>query len=205
MRTGSVDAAMAFSPACERNKEAILAALIRAFADCRCILEIGSGTGQHAVYFSQALAPLRWLPSDRASAMPALAARIAAEAGTNCAPPVNLDVATQPWPVAPVDGVFSANTMHIMSWVHVRLFFSGLDQVLQPGGRLCLYGPFRYAEEFTSPSNASFDASLRSRDPTSGIRDFEAVDELARGLGLHLQSDTAMPANNQLIIWERHG
>jgi SAM-dependent methyltransferase len=205
MGTGSTNARLAFSPACERNKKAILTVLTQAFSDCRCILEIGSGTGQHAVHFAAALAPMRRLPSDQASVVPTLAARITAEAGTNCAAPVALDVATQPWPVAPVDGVFSANTLHIMSWAHVQSFFSGLAQVLQPGGRLCLYGPFRYDKEFTSLSNASFDASLRRRDPASGIRDFEAVQELARGVDLVLQADIAMPANNQLIIWERHG
>jgi len=195
--------AMAFSSACERNKDAILAVLTRVFTDCRRVLEIGSGTGQHAVHFAAALAPLRWLPSDREPALPALAARIAAEAGANCAAPVVLDVATQPWPVEPVDGVFTANTLHIMSWEQVQAFFAGLDRVLQPGGRLCIYGPFRYGEEFTSPSNASFDTSLRHRDSASGIRDFEAVDQLARRADLALQADLAMPANNQLIIWER--
>jgi len=204
MNTPSARSRLAFSPACDRNKDAILGVLTQYFANCRRILEIGSGTGQHAVYFSAALASLRWFPSDRGTVLPALAARIAAEAGANCAAPLALDVAMQPWPIEPVDGVFSANTLHIMSWAQVQLFFSGLDPVLEPGGRLCLYGPFRYDNEFTSPSNASFDINLRRRDPASGIRDFEAVNELARSLGLSLEADIAMPANNQLIIWDRH-
>jgi SAM-dependent methyltransferase len=192
-----------FSEACERNKDPILQVLRGAFARSSQVLEIGSGTGQHAVHFAHHLPHLRWRPSDTAEHLDSLRARIVAEGTPNLALPVLLDVRAHPWPVSDADGVFSANTLHIMSWEAVQEFFSGVGRVLKSGGVLSVYGPFRYAGRYTSESNAHFDVHLREQDPVSGIRDFEAVDALARKEGLELDSDHDMPANNRTLVWRR--
>jgi cyclopropane fatty-acyl-phospholipid synthase-like methyltransferase len=190
-----------FSEACERNKDPILGILRGAFASSRRVLEIGSGTGQHAVYFARHLPKLRWQPSDTEEYIGALRARIEQEGTANLAPPVLLDVRTHPWPVTDIDGIFSANTLHIMSWEAVREFFRGVGALLGSGGVLCVYGPFRYAGRYTSESNAVFDRSLHERDGASGIRDFEAVDELAQQESLELVGDHDMPAHNRTLVW----
>ncbi|MBM4197632.1 MAG: DUF938 domain-containing protein [Gammaproteobacteria bacterium] len=192
------------SEACERNKGPILEVLRDAFAPARRVLEIGSGTGQHAVWFSRHLAHVDWQPSERAEELAGLRARIAAEGTANLLEPLELDVCRRPWAVGSVDAVFSANTLHIMDWGAVGEFFLGAGAVLAAqGATLAVYGPFRYGNDYTSPSNGVFDKWLRDRDPRSGIRDFEAVDALARGVGLTLVADHAMPANNQLLVWRR--
>ena len=191
------------SEACERNKGPILEVLVAEFAASTGVLEIGSGTGQHAVHFAHQLPHLTWQPSDTGEYLDALGERIARAGGANLAPPVELDVRAHPWPVADFDGVFSANTLHIMSWEAVREFFRGVGAHLRSPGVLCIYGPFRYAGRYTSESNAHFDVHLRERDPVSGIRDFEAVDALARKEGLELDSDHDMPANNRTLVWRR--
>jgi SAM-dependent methyltransferase len=190
-----------FSEACERNKEPILAVLREAFADRRRVVEIGAGTGQHAVHFARHLPRVAWQPTDRAEWLDGLAARVAAEGPPNLLPPVELDVLREPWPAVRGDAVFSANTLHIMSWPAVEALFAGLERILEPGGVLAVYGPFRYRGAFTTASNADFDAMLRERDPASGVRDFEAVNALAEAAGLVLQADHSMPANNQLLVW----
>jgi SAM-dependent methyltransferase len=144
-----------------------------------------------------------WLPTDIPANLATVQAGLAACTLPNIVPPVALDVAHEPWPVAGVDGVFSANTLHIMSEAHVAYFFRGVKQVLRPGGTLCLYGPFKYGGEFTTASNARFDIWLKERDPRSGVRDFEWVNVLARAADLALRGDHAMPANNQLLVFER--
>jgi len=194
---------LAHSEACERNKEPILAVLRSAFADVSRILEIGSGTGQHAVHFARHLPHLRWQPTDLAENIESLAERVRAEGPENLAPPLELDVRRQPWPVRGVDGIFSANSLHIMSFDSVREFFRGAGEVLTRSGRLCVYGPFNYDGHYTSESNAAFDRYLKVRDPDSGIRDFDAVDSLARGVGLSLEADHAMPANNRTLVWRK--
>ena len=190
-----------YSEACERNKDPILEVLRPAFADRAHVVEIGSGTGQHAVHFARHLPHLAWQPTDRAGHLPDLAARIAAEGPPNLASPVELDVLHEPWPDVRGDAVFSANTLHIMSWPAVRALFAGLPRVLRRGGVVAIYGPFRYGGKYTTASNAAFDAMLRERDPESGLRDFEAVNALAGAAGLALAADHAMPANNQLLVW----
>jgi len=190
------------SDACERNKGPILDVLRAAFAQCSSILEIGSGTGQHAVYFASEMPWLLWQPSDRADDLPGLRQRIAYEGPKNLRAPVELDVAQPPRDLSRVDGVFSANTLHIMSWRETEALFAWLPGIVNPGAVLAIYGPFRYAGQYTSESNASFDEMLRARDPASGIRDFEAVDELARSIGFSLQADHRMPANNQSLVWK---
>lgn len=192
-----------FSDACERNKDPILAELREAFAGCARVIEIGAGTGQHAVHFARHLPHLAWQPTDRAEDLDGLAARIASEGPPNLALPVELDVLRQPWPPLRGDAVFSANTLHIMSWLAVEALFTGLPGILEPGGVLAVYGPFRFSGRFTTESNAAFDQMLRERDPASGVRDFEAVDALAQSAGLELQAAHAMPANNQLLVYRR--
>jgi SAM-dependent methyltransferase len=190
-----------FSDACERNKGPILDVLRPAFAGCTRVVEIGSGTGQHAVHFTRHLPHLQWQPTDRAEYLPGLAARIAAEGPPNLASPLELDVLAEPWPAVRGDAVFSANTLHIMSWPAVEALFSGLPRILATGGVLAIYGPFKYGGRSTTESNAAFDSMLRERDPQSGVRDFEAVNALAEAAGLRLSADHAMPANNQLLVW----
>jgi SAM-dependent methyltransferase len=193
-----------FSEACERNKEPILAVLREVFSGASSVLEIGSGTGQHAVHFARHLPWLSWQPTDRLEHLGTLAARIRQEGTANLRAPLQLDVlAPGPWPATDADAVFSANTLHIMSWAAVEATFRGIGKVLRPGGVLAIYGPFRYGERFTSESNAEFDSFLRGRDPQGGIRDAGAVDRLASAQGLTLVADHAMPANNQLRVWER--
>ncbi len=194
---------LAFSEACERNKNPILGCLRSAFAKCSSVLEIGAGTGQHAVHFARQLPHLVWQPTDRREYLAELAARIVAEGPPNLRRPLELDVGREPWPEIEADAVFSANTLHIMSWPEVEAVYRGVGRLLGPGGLLAVYGPFRYAGAFTTESNAAFDRSLRQRDPSSGIRDFEAVDALASDAGLRVVADHAMPANNQLLIWRR--
>jgi SAM-dependent methyltransferase len=192
-----------FSEASERNKQPILEILRVALARHRSVVEIGAGTGQHAVHFAGMLPHLQWQPTDRAECIPGLAARIAREGSPNLGAPIELDVMQPVWPSFSADAMYSANTLHIMSWPEVESFFRGAGRVLHGGGALAVYGPFRYTGRFTTESNAAFDRSLRRRDPASGIRDFEAVDALAAAQGLELQADHAMPANNQLAIWVR--
>jgi cyclopropane fatty-acyl-phospholipid synthase-like methyltransferase len=189
------------SAAAERNKVPILQVLTEEFARCTRVLEIGSGTGQHAVYFAANLPGVSWQPSDTGDYLSELRGRLEQEGGANLRPVIELDVRTPSWPIDPVDAVFSANTLHIMSWSSVQEFFRGVGAVLAKPGVLCIYGPFRYAGRYTSESNAAFDEYLRKRDPESGIRDVEAVDLLARGQDLQLVADHAMPANNQVLVW----
>jgi SAM-dependent methyltransferase len=189
------------SDACERNKEPILSVLRTCFADSAFVLEIGSGTGQHAVYFAHHLPHLAWQPTEQLNYLPDLAARVRLEGGANLRPPTVLDVRQAVWPARSVDAVFTANTLHIMSWPVVVALYRGVAEVLAPGGVLCVYGPFRYGGEYTSESNREFDRMLKERDPLSGIRDIEAVRELAGPYGLSLIADHDLPANNRLLVF----
>jgi cyclopropane fatty-acyl-phospholipid synthase-like methyltransferase len=191
------------SPSCLRNRDAILALLRQQFSDRRQVLEIGSGTGEHAIFFSAALPHLRWQTSDVAAHQQAIAARLQAEPLANCLAPVVFDVSRDSWPDGDFDAVFSANTCHIMAWQQVQAMFAAFRAHLPGGAVLCLYGPFNYGGQFTSASNAAFDRSLRATAPQMGVRDFEAVDALARAADLQLQADYAMPANNRLLVWRR--
>jgi len=191
------------SEAAERNKAPILALLEQACAHSRRVLEIGSGTGQHAVHFAAHLPHLTWQPTERAEYLGGLRARIAREGTPNLRPPLELDVRNLPWQVEPVDAIFTANTLHIMSWPAVEDLFRGVGAVLTAPAVLCIYGPFRYNGRYTSASNAEFDRYLQARDPQSGIRDFVDVNTLSSEQGLHLLADHPMPANNQLLIWHK--
>jgi cyclopropane fatty-acyl-phospholipid synthase-like methyltransferase len=193
------------SDPCERNKGPILEVLRKEFADRTHVLEIGSGTGQHAVYFTTEMPWLVWQPSELAESMAGLRKRIFSEGPKNLRAPVEIDVTAQPWDVRKVDAVFTANTLHIMHWSQVEAFFAGLPAIAKPGTVLAIYGPFRYDGRYTSGSNESFDAMLHARDPGSGLRDFRDVDALARAAGFAFRVDHAMPANNQTLVWTLAG
>ena len=191
-----------FAPACERNKAPILEALRERFADRRQVLEIGSGTGQHAVHFAAALPHLQWQCSELAENLPGLRLWLDEAALPNLPPPRVLDV-NRPLPEGPWDAVFSANTLHIMGWSEVERLFEGLTLRLPLHGLLTVYGPFNIGGCFTSDSNQRFDQQVRSADPRRGIRDLEAVDALAVRAGLQMLDDRAMPANNRCVSWQR--
>ncbi|MGA2398292.1 MAG: DUF938 domain-containing protein [Steroidobacteraceae bacterium] len=187
------------SEACERNKDPILAVLRASFAEVQSVLEIGSGTGQHAVHFARHLTHLTWHPTEQLSYLPDLTARVQLEGSPNLRAPTVLDVRQSVWPVLSVDAVFTANTLHIMSWAEVTAMYRGIGEVLAPRGVLCVYGPFRYSGEYTSDSNQAFDRMLQERDPRSGLRDVSAITELAASYGLDLIADDDLPAFNRLL------
>ncbi len=190
-----------FSESCVQNRDPILAVLNTYFSDRSHVLEIGSGTGQHAVYFGAELPHLRWQTADVAQHHAGIQQWLDEAALPNVLPPLVLDVNQTGWRSGRYDAVFSANTLHIMGWPEVEQFFAGVGAVLEPGGVLAVYGPFNYGGRYTSESNARFDVWLKTRDPGSGVRDFEAVDALAHAQGLVLQQDIAMPANNRTLVW----
>lgn len=190
--------------ACDRNREPILAVLREYYADRRHVLEIGSGTGQHAVYFAAALSQLRWQCSDRAENLPGIRAWLDDAALPNTPAPLQLDVAGT-WPPTRYDAVFSANTLHIMGWPEVQRLFVQLPQITLPGAVLAIYGPFNQGGQYTSDSNAAFDQWLKARDPRMGLRDMEAVQRLAEAAGFIALDDRAMPAHNRCLVWRRQG
>jgi cyclopropane fatty-acyl-phospholipid synthase-like methyltransferase len=192
-----------FSQACQNNQQAILDVLKRHLADTEYVLEVGSGTGQHAAFFAPRLPHLLWQTSDLSQHHDGITLWVEEAAVDNLRLPLELDVTVKPWPIDATAAVFSANTAHIMSWSMVRDFITGVGQVLATGGVFCLYGPFNYAGSYTSESNQRFDQSLRQRGCGSAIRDFEAVDEIARAAGLSFVEDNAMPANNRLLVWRK--
>ena len=190
------------APSCERNREPILGVLRSHFADRRQVLEIGSGTGQHAVYFAAATPHLQWQCTDRAEYLPGIGQWLDEAALPNTPAPFVLDV-SGPWPAGGYDAVFSANTLHIMSWAEVERLFQQLGRVTTDDAKLAIYGPFNYNGHYTSESNAAFDDWLQARGEHMRIRDAEAVDALAEAAGFELIDDVAMPANNRLRIWQR--
>jgi hypothetical protein len=192
-----------FSQACENNKRPILEVLTRHLGAVDTVLEIGSGTGQHAVFFGECLPHLVWQTSDRRDNHAGIDAWLADAGLGNVEPPLDLDVDRKPWPVEETGAVFSANTAHIMGWTSVRAFVSGVGRILRAEGLFLLYGPFNYGGRHTSESNARFDRSLRLQDAEMGIRDFETLDDLARAAGMELVEDNVMPANNRLLVWRK--
>jgi SAM-dependent methyltransferase len=188
-----------FSEACERNKAPILDVLRSAFAARAHVLEIGSGTGQHAVHFAAHMDHLIWHPTEQLAYLADLGARVKLEGSRNLRAPTLLDVRQTVWPLRSADAIFTANTLHIMSWPEVMAMYRGLDAVLRTGGILCIYGPFRYSGRYTSPSNQDFDHMLKERDPDSGLRDIQDISALAAQYGLRLRADHDLPANNRLL------
>ncbi|HIE56587.1 MAG TPA: DUF938 domain-containing protein [Chromatiaceae bacterium] len=191
-----------YAESCDQNRDPILEVLRPLLSACASVLEIGSGTGQHAVYFAEKMPHLNWQPSDREENIPGIHLWRNEARLPNVREPVVLDVATKPWPVLDVQAVFSANTVHIMAWWQVKALFQGVGELLSEGGLFLLYGPFNYHGEYTSDSNRRFDEWLKARDPDSGVRDFEALNELAEQAGMVLEADIAMPANNRILCWK---
>ncbi len=189
--------------ACDRNRDPILKIIQPWLVDSRTVLEIGSGTGQHAAYFAQRLPRLTWISSDRQDAHAGIRLWLEEAGLPNTSGPVLLDLAREPWPETGADAVFTANTVHIISWLLVEALFRGVGRLLPPGGLFMVYGPFNYGGVYTSESNARFDEWLKDRDTQSGIRNFEDVAMLARNAGLELRDDIEMPANNRILIWKR--
>ena len=190
-----------YSAACDNNRQPILEVIEVLFTDCSEVLEIGSGTGQHAVYFAGKLPHLVWRSSDRRENHAGIEAWLSDARLANAPAPLELDVNQAHWPRLNVDAVFCANTIHITGWNSVKAMMAGAGRLLAGNGMLVLYGPFNYNNAYTSESNARFDIWLKQRDPESGIRNFEDVDELANEADLYLRHDYAMPANNRLICW----
>ncbi len=192
-----------YAESCAQNQEPILAVLREVFGDRRRVLEIASGTGQHAVHFGRALPHLRWQTSELPRHHAGIQAWLDEARLPNVLPPLDLDVNAESWPVTGVDAIFNANTVHIIAWPEVERLFAGIGRVLEVGGLLCLYGPFNYDGRYTAPSNERFDAWLKNRDPASGVRDFEALNRLAEAQGMTLLRDFPMPSDNHTLVWQR--
>jgi cyclopropane fatty-acyl-phospholipid synthase-like methyltransferase len=191
-----------YSESCEKNKAPILAVLKNIFAENMQVLEIASGTGQHAVYFGRELPHLIWQTSELAQHLESIQAWLDEAQLPNVLAPLAIDVNDARWPVSAVDAIFNANTVHIISWPEVERLFRHIARIIVPRGRVSFYGPYNYGGRFTSESNARFDTWLKSRNPNSGVRDFEAVNQLAALNGLVLLQDVAMPSNNRMLVWE---
>lgn len=192
-----------FSEACERNKDPILRHLRELLTEPGDLLEIGSGTGQHAVHFAAGLPHLIWHASDRPPHHAGIQAWMDWAALPNLKGPHTLDVSDSVWPLTEVDAAYSANTAHIMHWWQVEAMFAGLGRRLRDGAPFCLYGPFSRGGRHNSDSNVRFDASLRKQDPGMGIRDLDDLENLGRAKGLMLKEEWRLPANNRLLLFRR--
>lgn len=195
-----------FSPSSEENKQPILEVIAPRLASAQSVLEIGSGTGQHAVHFTAALPTLRWQCTDVAYHLPGIKLWIEEARLPNLLAPLELDVDSD-WidrfSSHSYDVVYSANTAHIMSLAQVERMFAGVGALLPDQGQFLLYGPFSVDGRHTSKSNAFFDRSLRMQDPLSGVRDLRELEGFARAAGLALEADIAMPVNNRTLVWRR--
>ena len=191
-----------FSQACENNKVAILAALADNFSASKTVLEVGSGSGQHAVFFAPNMPWLSWQTSDILVNHQGISQWLREYPAGNLLHPIALDL-NHPWPIEKIDAIYTANTLHIISWPLVQAFFSGVSQHLNQQGKCCVYGPFNYQGQYTSESNAGFDIWLKERDSQSAIRDIEAIIAIAESVGLSLENDHAMPANNRLLVFQK--
>lgn len=193
-----------FSEACERNKAPILHVLLEnIYPTDRRVLEIGAGTGQHAIYFAQKFPQVEWFPSDLPANMLGLNMAFSDARVKNIQKPVRLDVSRDDFPKVKFDVVFTANTLHIMHWKDCKAFMKLLGHRLREDSRAIFYGPFKYNGEFTSPSNALFDETLKTRDPLSGIRAFEDINGNMVKNGFALVEDYEMPANNRTLVYRR--
>ncbi len=192
-----------YSESCDQNKDPILEIIQPRLQDCRSVLEIGSGTGQHAVYFASKLPHLVWHTSDQRDYLPGIRCWLEDANLQNLEAPIELNVSSSAWPQMQVDAVFTANTCHIMHDEDVAAMFQGVGQILGDRGKLFVYGPFNYHGDYTSDSNRRFDDWLHARDSRSGIKHFEELDRLAVSAGLSLQEDLAMPANNRILYWQK--
>ena len=193
-----------FSEACERNKGPILEVLRKVFSKTEMVLEIGSGTGQHAVHFSKHLSHLFWQPTELGERVAMLKSRIDLEGTGNLLPAKELDVLRNNWELEKTDAVFIANVFHITPIEVMHTCLKGTSKCLKRMGIFCVYGPFCFGGEFTSSSNAEFDCSLKTNNPEWGIRDFEQLCQVAEEEGLAFQHNYSMPANNQLLVFKKH-
>ena len=195
-----------FSPACARNRQPILDVLRRALPESGRILEIASGTGEHGAFFASQEAGWSWQPSDASiEAIQSTQAWVDHMQLPNLAPPVQLDVTAEQWPVEQAEAIFCANMIHISPWRCTLGLLQGASRILHVGAHLITYGPYKVRGQHTAPSNAAFDSSLRARDPSWGVRDLEAIEEAAQTHGLTLQEHISMPANNACLIFARGG
>ena len=192
-----------FSSATERNRQPILEQLINLLPDTGTVLEIGAGTGQHAVYFTRHFLEIYWQPTDRAENLEGLEAQFAAKGNPRIYKPLELDVMKNSWPESTYEVAFSANTAHIMPWKAVQAMFAGVASHMMPGARFCLYGPFNINGEYTSPGNARFDAQLRQQDRQMGIRDMNDIESLSNDHRMDLEQKISMPANNFLLVFRK--
>ncbi|MEC8716497.1 MAG: DUF938 domain-containing protein [Pseudomonadota bacterium] len=192
-----------YSPAAEKNKGPILEALRERLPLRAHVLEVGSGSGQHALHFTEALPKVRWQPTERSDGLTALAANLAAVGRATILPPLALELASGPWPAGPFAAVYAANVMHIVSELLGETLLRGAASVLREGGQLLLYGPSKFGGTFTTESTAEFDRWLKAQDPASGVREFEAVARVAETAGLELGDNRAMPSSNQLLCFFR--
>ena len=192
-----------YSESCDQNKDPILAIISPIFSSHNSVLEIGSGTGQHAVYFAGEMPQLQWYTSDCRSYLEGINMWLEEARLPNIIAPVELNVTTSKWPKIDVDAVFTANSIHIMNWNEVVHFMDGVGKLLGDKGDLVIYGPFNYGGSYTSESNERFDQWLKSRDPKSGIKHFEDMISLADENRLRLISDYSMPANNRILHFRK--
>ncbi|MGY6553765.1 MAG: DUF938 domain-containing protein [Wenzhouxiangella sp.] len=192
-----------YSEACERNKRPIAAVLKRCLPSAAEVLEIGSGTAQHAVYFSHRFPAVRWQCSDLVENLAGISARIELEGQGRLRPAIALDVMGEAWPSGPFDAIFTANTLHIMPWAHTKILLERSAALLRPDGCLLIYGPFHDAGVHTAPSNQAFDRSLTARNAAMGVRDAVEIQMLASQHGLSIEADLALPANNRMLIFRK--
>lgn len=192
-----------FSEACERNKIPIADALERFLPGSSRVLEIGAGTGQHAVYFTRRFPELTWLATDRAENLEGLRARVAGETDGRQVEVRELDVSKDHWPTGPFDAIYTANTLHIMPFELTPMLLEHAAELLVPGGQLICYGPFHDQGVHTSESNKTFDQSLKSRNPKMGIRDAQKIHQIAKRHDLNQTADLNLPANNRLLIFTK--
>ena len=191
------------APATHRNREPLLRQLTRLWRSPASVLEIGSGTGQHAIFFAHELPHLQWITSDRLENHAGIRDWLTQASLSNVQGPLELDVLQDPWPETRAQHVFSANTCHIMPWDAVEAMIAGAGALLPEAGQLVLYGPFKYGGEHTSESNVDFDAWLHSEGRGMGVRDYEAMVQLADTAGLDVMEDNEMPANNRLLVFAK--
>lgn len=189
------------STSCDDNREPILSCIKPYLKDCKTLLEIASGTGQHAVYFAPDLPHLNWQPSELQEHISGIKQWLESSTSLNVLPPIELDVSTH-WPIQKYDAIFSANSLHIMNHQLVEDFFKGISQVIKHGGVCLIYGPFNYNKQYTSDSNQRFDQWLKQRGEGSCIKDFESINVLANSANLSLVNDHDMPANNRLLVFK---
>ena len=195
-----MNSSLPFAEASERNKGPILEALAPRLPRRGVVLEVGSGTGQHVVHFAPRFERLSWLPSERRENLPGLDARIRLEGCERILPAIELDVFGA-WPDRRFAAAYSANTAHILSWAGVGAMFEGVGSRLAERGCFFLYGPFNVDGDYTAASNRAFDLQLREQDPEMGLRDIQALDDLAQSRHMALEERVELPANNQLLVF----